>query len=262
VTESYFHRRGESFEARDIAAGPWSPDMLHGRLLGGLAARALEAEFVGPGMRVARLTVDLFRPAGFEEISVATSEVRRGRRITVADAVVTVGEHAVASARAVVLAEGDPPPGVIWAAPVWESPHPSTLPPPPARADDLVETEPLWQFRIHEAGFESAGQARIWTNETGRLVDDEPVTPFVRAALSSDLASPLANGGDVGVGYINGDYTLAIARYPTSDWVGLEAAAHLAADGIAVGACTLYDLDGPFATSTTTALANPILEGG
>ena len=36
VTESYFHRRGESFEARDIAAGPWSPDMLHGRLLGAI----------------------------------------------------------------------------------------------------------------------------------------------------------------------------------------------------------------------------------
>ncbi len=261
MTESYFLRAGESFEARDIAAGPWSPDMLHGRLLGGLAARALETEFVDPGTRVARLTVDLFRPAGFEEIHVSTAIVRRGRRITVADAVVTVGEHDVASARAVVLAEGEPPPGTIWAAATWESPHPSTLPPPPPRADDLVEVESLWEIRMHEGGFESSDRARVWTNETGRLVEDEDITPFVRAALSSDLASPLANAGDVGVGYINGDYTLAMARYPTSDWVGLEAATHLASDGIAVGACTLYDLDGPFATSTTTALANPILDG-
>ena len=33
------------------------------RLLGGLAARSLEAECGVPGWRVARLTVDLFRPA-------------------------------------------------------------------------------------------------------------------------------------------------------------------------------------------------------
>ena len=86
------------------------------------------------------------------------------------------------------------------------------------------------------------------------------MTPLVRAALSGDLASPLSNGSAAGIGYINADYTMAMARYPEGEWVGLETTTHLATDGIAVGAATMYDISGPFGTSTTTALANPVLE--
>ena len=74
---SYFHRHGVGFMPGEHAAGPWAPDMLHGRFFGGLAARALEWEFVDDGWRVARLTVDLFRPAHFDLIEVTTNEVRR-----------------------------------------------------------------------------------------------------------------------------------------------------------------------------------------
>ena len=255
---TYFHSDGSRFAPTADAVGPWAPDMMHGRLLGGLAARALEAEFVDEGWRVARLTVDMFRPSPLEPVEVSTRRVRAGRRIRVADASIVVAGNEVVSARAVILAEGTPPPGDIWQAERWQSPPPESLP-QPALGPSEGSGQPAWDFRVHQGGVSSSQRSRVWTNESGFLVDHEPLTPAVRAALSSDLASPLSNGSDDGIGYINGDYTLAMARYPVGEWVGLETAAHLAADGIALGACTMYDLEGPFGTSTTTALANPIL---
>jgi hypothetical protein len=257
MSTSYLRRENSSYRPGDEAAGPWSPDMLHGRLLGGLAASVLECEFGSEGWRVARLTVDMFRPAALEPIAVTTRAVRQGRRIRVADAAVTIGGTEVASARAVFLVEGSPPAGQIWTADTWTSPSPDTLP----RAEQQLEdgNDVAWEMRIHEGGFGSSERSRVWTNETGFLVDEEPLTPLVRAALSADLASPLSNGGEEGIGYINSDYTLSMARYPVGAWVGLESTTHLAADGIAVGAATMYDLDGPFGTSTTSALSNPVL---
>ena len=63
VTDSYFQSAGSGVVPFAHVHVPWGDDMLHGRLLGGLAARALEAEHGAPGWRAARLTVDLFRPA-------------------------------------------------------------------------------------------------------------------------------------------------------------------------------------------------------
>lgn len=254
---SYFSRDGEGYMPGPDAVGPWAPDMLHGRFFGGLAARTIEIQFGEPGFRVARLTVDLFRPAPFELVEVTTRLVRRGRRIRVVDAVVTVGSTEVASTRAVFLAEGSPPPGQIWQAPGWESPHPESL--PEVEGPNESESDGVWDLRVHEGGVQSNDRSRVWSNESGFLLEDEPLSPLVRAALSADLVSPLSNGSAEGIGYINGDYTLAMARYPVGQWVGLETTTHLAADGIALGASTMYDLDGPFGTSTTTALANPIL---
>ncbi|MCP5029762.1 MAG: thioesterase family protein [Actinomycetia bacterium] len=260
MATSYFRSSGAGFMPGPDAVGPWAPDMLHGRFLGGLAARSIELEFVEPGWRVARLTVDMFRPAGLQFTELTLRVVRQGRRIRVVDALLTVGDHEVASVRAIILVEGPPPPGTIWQAERWESPAPESLPRPEPRPGDDPDTDPVWDFRIHEGGFRSNDRTRVWTNDSGHLLDDEPLSPLVRAALSADLASPLANGSEAGIGYINGDYTLAMARYPQGSWVGLETTTHLAADGIAVGAMTLYDTDGPFGTSTTTALANPILD--
>jgi hypothetical protein len=90
-------------------------------------------------------------------------------------------------------------------------------------------------------------------------VDGEALSAFVRAAVSADMASPLANASDDGLHYINADYSLAMARQPIGEWIGLEVAQQLAEAGLSVGACTLYDLHGPFGTSTASALANPPL---
>ncbi len=240
------------------ARGPWSADMLHGRFLGGLGALALEEAFGRDEFRVSRLTVDLFRPSGLELVEVATTLVREGRRIIVADAVLSVGEHDVASVRAVFLKQGEPPPGEIWQADPWDVPAPEAIT-AVVDPDDRAGSPSAWDVRVISGGIQSSGRSRLWTKDSAQLVAGETLSPLVRAAVTSDIASPMSNGSDVGLGYINADYTLAMSRYSTGEWVGLETTTHLASDGIALGAATLYDVDGPFGTSTATALANPIL---
>ena len=66
----------------------------------------------------------------------------------------------------------------------------------------------------------------------------------------------MTNLGSAGVGYINGDLTMALSRLPVDDWIGIQADSHHAADGIAVGTATLFDRLGAFGSGTTTAVAN------
>ena len=249
MADSRFRLTGEGLVPDPSSHAPWSTDMLHGRLIGGLAARAIEAAAGSRDRRVARLTVDLFRPAGMSPVAITTETVRTGRRIEVVDAVVFSEGNPVARATGVVLATGDDPPGSIWRPERSEWPDPG----PAVEASD----EGGWLLRWVDGGFGTAERTRVWTNDTVPLVDDEPMSPLVRAAVSSDLACPIANSSDDGLHYINADYTLAIARHPAGEWIGLEVAQQIASDGIAVASCTLVDTTGPFATSTGSSLTRP-----
>ncbi|MGI9595645.1 MAG: thioesterase family protein [Acidimicrobiales bacterium] len=258
MTDSYFHAHPDGFKPEFRAHGPWAEDMMHGRLIGGLAARALEAEFGGPGWRAARLTVDLFRPAAMAPIQIATKVVRNGRKVRVADAVATCDGHEVGRTTGLFLVEGDEPPGRIWQPTPTTWPYPETLPAP---ADETGAAEhDGWLFRTVEGGMGTGERSRVWTNDTIALVDDEPLSPLVRAAVSGDIACPLANSGSEGIHYINADYTMLLARYPIGDWVGLEVAQQIQADGIAIASATLVDRQGPFATSSGASLARPPLQ--
>ena len=53
------------------AQGPWSAGMLHGRLLAGLAALAIERDHGVAGFVPARLTVDMFRNPSMEPAKAA-----------------------------------------------------------------------------------------------------------------------------------------------------------------------------------------------
>jgi len=256
VTGSYFQSVGAGVLPLPHAHAPWGEDMLHGRLLGGLAARALEAEHGAPGWRAARLTVDLFRPAAMALVEIDVRSIRTGRRIKVADALMRCDGHDVGRATAVFLAESEEPPGRIWRPRQEPWPDPDSIETSEAGSPDHAG----WWFRVVRGGFGTGEQSRVWTRETTRLVDDEPVSSFVRTALSGDIACPLANSSDDGLHYINADYTMLIGRYPVGEWVGLDVAQQIDADGISMASATLVDRTGPFATSGGVSLARPPME--
>ena len=82
-------------------------------------------------------------------------------------------------------------------------------------------------------------------SEVRELVEGVPMSPFVHVATGADFASPFANAGDQGLGYINSDVTLYLHRLPVTPWVGFEVVNHHATDGVAIGECWLYDETGP-----------------
>jgi hypothetical protein len=225
--------------------------MLHGRLLAGLAARAVE-DADDNAMRVVRLTVDMFRTPPMSALHVTTQVIRDGRRVRVADVSIRSSDVEVARASALLLRSGTHPAGAIWRAPEWDAPHPDTL-----ASRDAGDGYGGWDIRLlSPGGFWTSERKRLWARDRWQLVAGEEPSPVVRAALAADLPNPLANSSAEGLHFINADLTLFLARRPVSEWIGLEVADHAGHDGVAIGSCTLYDADGAIGWSTTCAITN------
>jgi Thioesterase-like superfamily len=253
--EAFFTPAGDELIPAPHACGPWAPDMLHGRLLGGLLARAIEREHAGDGLCFARLTVDLFRNTSLVPVRVTTDRVRDGRRIRVVDAVVRTADGPVARASALLLRRGEQPSGQVWSAPEWAAPDPEEM---GARlggvAFDLRFLNP-----DGAAGLAGTERRRAWLREIHELVAGEALSPFVRVALAADFTSPMANFGSAGLGFINADYTLSLSRLPLGDAIGFETTGHLSDEGVAAGQCTLYDTAGAIGFCVVSAVANRTL---
>ena len=238
------------------ARSPWSEDMLHGRLLAGLAARAVEQDFPDADYRVTRLTLDMFRFPPMQPFSVTTRAARDGRRVRAIDVSITCAGTEVARASVLLLRTGPHPNVNVWRAEEWDVPQPDELEPPPEMADGG------WEIRlISDGGFWTSGRKQLWSRDGWQLVEGEDMSPVVRAALSSDLPNPMANSALEGLQFINPDLTMFLARPPVSEWIGLDVVGHLGADGVAIGTCTLYDTTGAIGYSTVCGLANEVLEG-
>ena len=230
--------------------------MLHGRLLAGLAVRAVEQTHGDPSLRLARLTVDLSKAAPMEPVHLSTERIRDGRRVRTVDVRVVCGGAEVAHAVALLLRSGLEPEGAVWTAPRWDVPPPTEVGTAPGRDESLAAGNPDLRF-IGAATIDSPGQKRAWLRDTRALVDGEPLSPAVRAAIAADVANPITNFGDTGLHFINADLTLAMARPPAGEWIGLEVVDRVSADGISVGDCALYDETGRFGHTVVCAVATP-----
>ncbi|MCI2418827.1 thioesterase family protein [Saccharopolyspora sp. K220] len=261
--DAFFAADGEQLVPSADASSPWSPDMMHGRLFGGLLARALEREQAEPEFHFARLTVDLFRNTKLEPVRVETRRVRDGRRIRVADATVFAGENPVARASAVLLRRGDQPTGTVPATKPWDAPTPDELGPSRVRSNGWLPPFDVWLVNAEGEltdDWRANGQRRSWVRDDHELVAGESMSPFVRVALAGDFASPLANYGEKGLEFINADYTLTLSRLPLSEAIGMESTGHVNEDGIAVAQCTVHDTSGPIGFCSATAVCNPAVQ--
>ena len=252
---AYFIPSREGLRPVPEARSPWAPDMLHGRLLAGLAARAIEQEHPDPDYRVTRLTLDMFRFPPMQPFNVSTSIARDGRRVRAVDVSVRCAEVEVARAHVLLLRTGAHPDVHVWQPDEWTVPAPEDVEP------EGVMPDAGWEIRmISEGGFWTSGRKQLWSRDGGQLVEGEDMSPVVRAALSSDLPNPLSNSAVEGLRFINPDLTMFLVRPPESEWIGLDVTGHLGADGVAVGTCTLYDTKGAIGYSTGCALANEVLD--
>ncbi len=253
--EPFFRLTDQGYEPNPVCRGPWGPATLHGRVVAGLLAREAEQMWGAEGMRVGRLTVDLYRMPVFEPVHLRSTLVRETRRIKIVDTEFVNGGKPAGRASVVFLKESENADGDVWGPPPWDAPGPETVPAPPP-PEGRGDWKPMWDMRTIEGGFDSYGQKRCWIREVRPLVEGEELTPLQRVALAADLASPLTNSGSNGLHYLNTDITLYLHRYPTTEWIGFETGGHHASDGIAVATCMLYDEEGTIGRSTVAAIAN------
>ena len=245
----FFEPDGDALIPDPSARGPWAEDMMHGRLLAGLAAWAIDRDHGDDAFVPARLTVDMFKSPGMKETRVSTALVRAGGRVRVVDATIQVGGVDVARGTALYLRRGQAPVDDVPVTPAWDI----TLPNPPPDDPYDMPFEVRW---LEGREFGAPGIRQTWIREKHPLVTGHPLTPFIRAAVAADFASPLANSSTEGLEYINADLALYIARLPDGEWIGLESADRVAADGVSVAHCRMHDSTGPIGASEVCAVLN------
>lgn len=252
---AFFTSADDGYLAQGFGISRWSPDMVSGVALCGLVARALEKGHGAEGFVPARLTVDLFAPARTRPLTARTSAARDGNRIRVADAELVQDGETVARATAVFLRPSEQPPGRVWTRERRPSPPPAHIatgePAPPFFGSD--DHPDGWSHSMLE--HQGASRKRMWAHHPAVVAGEEP-TPFQRAAMAGEPTSLMTNWGTEGVGFINVDMTLVLARLPEGAEIGIEADDHISADGVAVGTTTMYDRGGPIGTCVVSALAN------
>jgi hypothetical protein len=241
----------DEFAPTEFAQSHWGEDHLNGPAVVGLAARSLESKCGSTDFMPTRLTVDLFRAARGVATAVSVRVVRDGRRIRSAECELAQEGRLIARATLLQYRRSVPPPGRLWVAPM-------TFPPLPA-ADETAFT----QVASEDGGLSrSPGEhqndsRKTFYNRAIQVVAGESPSPFVRAVMAAEATSLVTNLGTRGVGYINGDLTVGLARLPFGEWIGVQGDSHWAADGVAVGTATLFDQSGAFGSGMTTAVSNP-----
>jgi len=248
--ESGFVVEGDVLVPSSSVVGPWSDEMVGGRFVSGLLAWAVERDLGSEQrFRVARMTVDMFRPIPMRPLRVTTRTIRDGRRVRMLEASVWHGDVEVSKASALMLFQSSHPRSSPWAPEDGDMPTPESLPSGPNMPGQI------WEYRM--PGQMGQGRGRVWIRELQPLVAGSQVTPLIRAMAASDFVNPLVNSGETGLEFINADVTVYLSRYPLGDWVGLEALGHLGAGGIAMAAAWLWDSEGRFGQCLAAATPDP-----
>jgi acyl-coenzyme A thioesterase PaaI-like protein len=252
-----FVHDGATFQATELARGPWSSDSQHGGAPAALLMRAFE-RLDGSGLAIARVTYEFVRPVPLGHLHVEAEIVRPGRRAQLLEgAIRTPGGTEVVRARALRVMPAhpdaprtpvqDPPPGP-------ESGRRNDFAPPhrPMFAPDAIE------IRFVAGAFYGGGPATAWFALKVPIVAGEDPSPLQRLAAAADFGNGISAtlSWDEYL-FINPDLSIYIDRRPVGDWICLESQTIVAAEGIGTAESVLYDTTGRVGRATQSLLIAP-----
>lgn len=238
------------FHPTENARSRWGDDMLNGPAVVSLAAWSLEQRYGLPDFLPSRLTVDLFKAARRVPTAARSRLVRDGHRIRNSECDIVQGETIVARATLVQYRLSQPPPGTEWSCDTAFAPPRELHPHVFFIGSDDAGWSPVG------AEHQNTSRKRVYHSPID-VVGGQDITPFVRAVVVAEATSMVSNLGTKGIGYINGDLTVALSRLPNSEYIGVQGDSHWVSDGVSIGTGTLFDDAGPFGTGLVTAIANP-----
>lgn len=238
-----------------LTSGPWNAEHQHGGAVAGLLTRTLEMMDSPVPMRLARITVEMFRGVPLRPLRIEPDTLRAGRRIQSVEARLFDGDVLVARATGLRVRQEDTLSELYTPA----GRDPALGDPPDIAADGSPERRKNFDMPAmpgfiravdiqSEPAKESGIPATLWTRLRCRFAEGEETSPIVRLATLVDFASGTGNAMDyTKYTSINPDLTIHVLREPRSDWLGLRGTTLRAPDGIGQSAATVYDLEGPVA---------------
>ncbi len=262
MTQALFSREGKHFIPTALSGGPWNPEHLHGGPVAGLLAHGVETALTSPGLRLARLTIDLMRAVPRAPLELVTETVRDGRRVQLhrcslfADGVeVSRATGLFLEKRAVDVPEHGRFPG-------------TSFPAPPDAPEGSLSEVAGWSRAFTPQGLHTTAQAvrldgvrgqghgQVWMQLPVDVVAGETTSAAVRTATLSDF------GNGVGQlylpprqGTINTDITLYLHREPQGPWLGLDACSRMEPTGMGLVETALHDVHGPVGRVLQATLA-------
>ncbi len=243
---------GESLIAHDAAKSSWDRRNIRGPAITFALARSLElAVAARPELRATRVTFDLHSPVRHGALCTRARVLRDGRRLMLVESELLVGAGVYARARGLFLRSGqeaDSPPRILLPdAPLPEPPPPGVSPP------RLYWSRGGGGWTTLTEPHRNDQPKAVWIT-AGSLVAGEPVSPLGLASAAADVGNLVVNWAAVGLGEINADATLSLARLPVGEELGVTTLARAADGEIAVGSALLFDRRGVLGTTTISAL--------
>jgi Acyl-CoA thioesterase C-terminal domain/Acyl-CoA thioesterase N-terminal domain len=246
VKESFYVRVDtDTYEATELTRGPWDAYAQHAGPPAALLGHVIENRAGSrEDMRIARITFDIIRRVPLGVLQTATKVVHQGRRVEVVEATLDYEGKTVMRASALrIRAEED-------AAPSHQPPKTVTDP------NELQETQIPMRFDVgyHTAmetrnakgAFHQRGPATVWFRMRHPLIDGEEIAPLDRLLIAADSGNGVSGVLPISeYVFINPELTVHLHRYPTTEWVCLDAVTHIDGSGIGLADTVLHDEQGP-----------------
>ncbi len=258
MTEAIFEPAGPNvYVPTEAALGPWTDQAMHGGPPAMLLAREIERFGTDAPMFVARVTVELLRPAGRTPLSVRARLVRPGRKVQLLEASLWRDESEVARATALLIRRAtvrvperrDPPPLPLSEATTdWSGTYRS------GPAYHVLGVE----IRAPRDAQNGRAPDRAWFRLKLPLVPGEEPSQLVRVFAAADFANGISFAVDPRtISFINPDLTVYLHRPPAGEWIMVDARTWLQPDGSGVSEGALYDEQGRIGRSMQALLIEP-----
>lgn len=249
--DAMFVPQGDAYLPTPATYGPWGRGLLHGGAVGALCVHVLEAQ-ADADYRSTRFSIDIVRPVPSEPITVTTREVRKGQRLEVLDAELTVNDKLVARSSLLRMR----PVAVPLPRGAVRDPEP-----PPDKPEDFYAIEPhvggpndvyfvgtAVEMRVPDPGV--FGSGRAWFKMLLPVLPDTELSRMERTVGAADFSNGLSQMGDgpflPGLAFPNADLSVRTHRPPEGEWIRLEATSIWRADGIGMATGWVHDMSGGF----------------
>lgn len=256
---SLFVRDGDRVVPTRLTTGPWDLRAQHGGAPAALLAHLLDETPSPVPMRIARLTVELLRPAPVAPLTIDTATLRDGKRVQLARASLFADRVEVARAVALRMRTAPlpvPAPRAAILTPAGPTSGAASKPPWHATTDYPSYHRDAVEHRFVAGTFAEPGPATDWMRLRVPLFPGVEPSPTARVAAVADFGNGIAweLSREDGWSFINPDLTIYLARLPVGPWVCLDSVTHAGPDGMGLAESRLFDEQGLIGRSLQSLL--------
>jgi len=202
------------------------------------------------------MAVEILGPVPVGDVAIESRVARAGRSVELLDAELTAGGRVAVRARAwrvrraeldlpaLVEVSGESPP-----LPESDTPYPEGWP------GGFVHA---LEMRFAKGSWLEPGPATAWARMRVPLVAGERPSGLQRLMVLADCGNGVSNALPIDDWlFINPDLTVHLCRYPSGEWLCIDAATTADERGFGLATSTLYDASGPVGFGAQSLFVSP-----